>query len=100
MWELWHFTNRTAHVPALQAVTRVAIFVVIGIALSALIGSAVDYTKSIVVAVTLHGWVDMFFEFPGTGTYIVFGCAVIFWAYLLWTWKRKEVDATVVEIPS
>jgi membrane protease YdiL (CAAX protease family) len=99
MWELWHFTNRTHDRTVLQAVTGVAVFGVITILLSWLIGMAADRSKSVLLATAMHGWVDLVFEFPGIGTYISAGFAVVLWLYMLkiWPQQSKEETAPVAE---
>jgi uncharacterized protein len=91
LWELWHFTNRTAHVDLSHAIVRVALFMVITILLSYIIGIAADKSRSLIVAVTLHSWVDVLGEFSGTWTFIIFGLSLPFWFYILWTWNGKEL---------
>ncbi len=59
MWELWHFTNRTHEGPLVGAAIRVLIWMVILFILSWIIGEAVERSKSVVVAVTLHAWVNI-----------------------------------------
>ncbi len=87
MWELWHFTNRTHFGPLSGIFLRVGLFIVVGILLSALIGWATDRSRSVVVAVTLHGWIDTLFETSGPGVWIVTGVSLVFWAWMLWRWK-------------
>jgi membrane protease YdiL (CAAX protease family) len=90
MWELWHFTNRMGHGALSQIIIRVSIFMCITILLSALIGKATDRSRSLMIAVTLHAWIDLLFEFSAIGTYIVFGCSVLLWIYLLMIWDQKS----------
>lgn len=90
LWELWHFTNRTHDKTFLQAALAVAIFAVITILLSWLIGMAVEKSKSILVATAIHGWVNLTLELPGITTYISAAFAVALWLYLLKTWPRQD----------
>jgi membrane protease YdiL (CAAX protease family) len=89
MWELWHFTNRMGHGELLQIISRVSIMMVLGIILTFILGRATDKSKSVIIAVTLHSWVNFIGEFESTGTYIVFGLSIPFWVYMLWTWDKK-----------
>ncbi len=89
MWELWHFTNRMGHGEIIPIIIRVTIFIVALSILSFLIGKATDQSKSLIVAVTLHAWIDILAEFNNTGTWIVFGLSVPFWIYLIGTWNKK-----------
>lgn len=89
IWELWHFTNRMGHGELLQIIVRVSIMMTLCIILSFIIGRATDKSKSLIVAVTLHAWVNIIFEYESTGTYIVFGLSIPFWIYMLWSWDKK-----------
>jgi membrane protease YdiL (CAAX protease family) len=86
LWELWHFTNRTHGVAPLAAITRVVVMGCVTVALSWIIGEAVERSRSLLVAMTLHGWVDVLFELPGAGTTAVLLAALPFWYVLLRTW--------------
>src|SRR5690606_10089938 len=59
MWELWHFTNRMAHGDLPQVAIRVGIFIVALTIISFIMGKATERSKSLVVAVTLHAWIDI-----------------------------------------
>jgi len=96
LWELWHFTNRMHVGPWQVAVLRVLIFIVILIGLSWILGEATTRSASIVVAVTLHAWVNLIAEAS-----VIFGAspwrAVMIgvlslglWAYLLRTWPVNQ----------
>lgn len=89
MWEAWHFTNRTHDKTFIQAAAAVAIFSLVTIVLSWLIGMAVERSKSILVATAIHGWVNLLFEAPGITTYISAGFAVVLWLFLLKKWPVK-----------
>ena len=66
------------------------------IALSVVTWKATDRAGSLVVAVTLHFWIDALFEVPrlvdgpAWPTYLVFGLSLIFWAVLLWFWPSPQ----------
>lgn len=89
MWELWHFTNRMGHGELQQIVVRVAIMMAACIVLSVILGIATDRSKSIMVAVTLHAWVDILADGGSPATYIVFGLSVPFWFFMLRFWNKK-----------
>lgn len=95
LWEFWHFTNRTAGRPLGKVAVILAVSYVAAILLSWIIGSATDRTKSVMVAVTLHAWVNILFEFPGTGTFIVFALSLVLWIYLLKRWDSREPSDTM-----
>ena len=103
MWELWHFTNRTHQGPLTAAAIRVLVWMVILFILSWIIGEAVERSKSVIVAVTLHAWVNILasmgplFEAPPARGYAVFAASVLLWLYLLRSWPRPaSVSTTTV----
>jgi membrane protease YdiL (CAAX protease family) len=98
MWEFWHFTTRTTHGGLLQIMARVGIFLSVVIVLAFLIGKAAEKSKSVTVAVTLHAWFDMLFEFGAWQTYLVFALSVPFWIYMLSAWNKKRRSS--VKIPA
>jgi membrane protease YdiL (CAAX protease family) len=104
MWELWHFTNRTHQGPLAGAVLRVLIWMVILFVLSWIIGEAVERSKSVVVAVTLHAWVNILasmgsiFNAPPTRGYAVFAAATLLWLYLLRSWPRSAAPNLLGEV--
>jgi len=73
------------------------------IGLSALFGEAADRSRSLVVALTLHFWVDALFEVPrlvdgpSWPTYAVFGASLVFWAVALWKWPAHRASGRVLE---
>ena len=88
MWELWHFTNRMSAGLQVSTFLRVGIFIVALIIISFLLHKLTDKTKSLVIAVTVHSWINILFEYSSTSTYLVFGLSLPFWAYLVWTWEK------------
>jgi hypothetical protein len=87
--ELWHFTNPTGQGELVQVVLRVSIWAAALVLLSFVMGRMTDRSQS-VVAATLHAWIDILTEFNQPATYVVFGLAIPFWAYLLWKWKSNR----------
>lgn len=92
LWEFWHFTNRTAYGSAKEVALRLLIYYPVAIILSIIIGEATERGKSLLVAVTLHGWFNTLFEFPSWRTYVVFGLSVPFWVWLLIRWNKDKVE--------
>jgi hypothetical protein len=82
LWEAWHFTNRIHGREISEVFCGLAISYPSAIALSAVLGEGADRTRSLVVAVALHFWVDALFDIPSlfngapTVTYTVFGAAI------------------------
>jgi membrane protease YdiL (CAAX protease family) len=89
MWTAWHFTNLFASREGTELMTYLAWYVPLTIVLSAVIGEATDRSRAVLVAVTLHAWLNLTWEFPGTGTYIVLALSLPYWAWLLWSWPRE-----------
>jgi membrane protease YdiL (CAAX protease family) len=88
LWEFWHFTNRTAHGSAKAVAITLAISYPAVIIVSFIIGMAVERSRSLCVAVTLHSWGNLLFNIRGTKTFVVFGFSVLIWIYLLWRWPQ------------
>ena len=91
IWAGWHFTNLFAQREGAELWSYLAWYVPLTIALSAFIGEATDRSRAILVAVTLHAWVNILWEFSGIGTYAVLAVSLPFWGWLLWTWPSKYV---------
>ncbi len=105
IWAGWHFTNLFAHRSGAELWTYLAWYLPMTVALSALIGEATDRSRALLVAVTLHGWLDLLWELEGTGVYVVFAAAIPFWFWLLWTWPQtghlaQEANATKLGLDS
>ncbi len=64
LWELWHFTNRTTGRPAAAVALTLLISYPVVILLAWMIGEAVERSRSLLVAHTLHLWVDLVAEQP------------------------------------
>ncbi len=91
MWCGWHFTNLFIGREPGQMLFYLAWYPISCIALSVLLGRAVDRSRAILISVTLHAWMNMLFEFPGIGTIVVVGCAIPFWIWLLLNWPSEGV---------
>jgi membrane protease YdiL (CAAX protease family) len=98
MWEFWHFTNRTHEGGLAQVALCLAIWYPVTMLLSALIGEAADRSRALVVAVTLHSWIDALFEAPSLlgvapwRVYAVFAVSLVFWAWMLWRWRGRRAE--------
>jgi membrane protease YdiL (CAAX protease family) len=78
-----------AHGDLVQIVIRVSIWIAALVIISFIMGKATEKSRSVIVAVTLHAWIDILAEFNQIATYIVFGLAIPFWVYLLWKWENN-----------
>lgn len=91
MWELWHFTTRTLSGSIAARILRPILFIIPNSFLSFVLGESVNRSKSLVIAVTLHAWLNLIFEFPQQNTYIVFGISIPFWAFMIWRWDKLKL---------
>lgn len=88
LWEFWHFTTRTAHG---WSWLRIAVTLLISysavILLTFIIGYAAERSRSVVVAVSLHMYVDVLLN--NLDLYIPLLLALPVWAWLLLTWPKQ-----------
>ncbi len=96
LWELWHFTTRTLSGSIIAGILRPILFIIPLSALSFLYGESVNKTKSLVVAVTLHSWLNIIFEFPQTNTYIVLSDSIPFWIFMIVKWDKVTLEKTKI----
>ena len=81
-----------SHLRQRNALLTLAVSYPVVILISWIIGEATDRSRSLVVAVTLHAWVNLLFELGRYPiTYVVSLLAVAFWIYLLLTWERRTL---------
>ncbi|MBK6611345.1 MAG: CPBP family intramembrane metalloprotease [Sphingobacteriales bacterium] len=88
MWELWHFTTRTLSGSIIARILRPLLFIIPNSILSWIIGESVNKSKSVIIAITLHSWVNILFEFGNPITYTIFGLSVPFWVFILIKWDK------------
>lgn len=85
-------------------IITLAIFFSECILLAFLIGMAVERSHSLCVAVAIHTLLDLSIRLRTERTWIVLGIAVIFWAFLLWSWPqtaRPPLESErLIEAPS
>jgi hypothetical protein len=88
LWEFWHFTTRTTHGWSLA---RIAVTLLISysavILLSFVLGYAVEHSRSVVIAVSLHLYLDVLLN--NLDLYIPLLLALPVWALLLLTWPKQ-----------
>lgn len=99
LWAGWHFTNLFAHRSGPELWTYLAWYLPLTIALSALIGEAADRARAVLVAVALHTWLNLAWEFPAAGTWGVLAAALPFWAWMLWRWPAPGARAPSGVVP-
>jgi len=87
LWEFWHFTTRTAHGwSALRTAVTLLISYSAVILLSFVIGYAVERSRSVIVAVALHSYIDVLLN--NLDSYVPLVLALPVWFLLLLTWPR------------
>jgi membrane protease YdiL (CAAX protease family) len=95
LWALWHFTNFTANRPIKVGSITIAIAYPAIILLTFIIGLAVERSRSLLVAVTIHMWIDLTIHLRTERTTILFAGSILFWVVLLWTWPKDKGAATI-----
>jgi membrane protease YdiL (CAAX protease family) len=87
LWETWHFTNRTQSGWVSELVMRLLLWFPMCIALSWLVGEAVERSRSLLVAHTLHVWINLAIELPWIQAKVALAVSVVVWTQLLLTWS-------------
>jgi membrane protease YdiL (CAAX protease family) len=99
LWEFWHFTNRTTHG---WSGLRIAVTLLISypavILLSFIIGYATERSHSVMVAVSLHMYIDVLGN--NLDLYIPLLLALPIWAWLLLTWPKPTAAQRKVRLCS
>lgn len=85
-WSAWHFTNVFGDRGPAEVAGYLAWYLPMTIVLSFALAAAVDRTRAVVAAATLHAWVNVVFEMPAPATFAVLALALPFWGWLLWRW--------------
>jgi membrane protease YdiL (CAAX protease family) len=88
MWEAWHFTSHlkgTLH----EVISRLSIYIPIVVGVTVVLGFVVERTDSLLLAVTLHEWLDIGFD--SSGTYLMWAAlaCIPLWVWLIWTWPAQ-----------
>lgn len=97
MWEFWHFTRGLTSGELPQIIVRKSIFIVAVLILTFIIGRLTDKTKSLMVAITLHSWINIQFEFSRINAHIAGGVSLIIWALLIWKWNGEQKEECLSE---
>lgn len=95
LWAAWHFTNLFAGRDGEDLLRYLAWYLPTTVALAALLGEGVARSRALAVAVTLHAWVNLLWEFPGTTTLAIAGASLPYWAWLWWTWPVADAAPSV-----
>ncbi|HEY0839249.1 MAG TPA: CPBP family intramembrane glutamic endopeptidase [Vulgatibacter sp.] len=100
LWEFWHFTNRTHSGSLVRTVVTLSISYPMVIAVAWLIGKATERTRSLLVATTLHLWVNIVAEASGDTMLPVFlalAVSIATWVWLLRGWQGREAQALALQ---
>jgi membrane protease YdiL (CAAX protease family) len=92
MWEFWHFTRGLTQGELPQIILRKSILIISVLLVTVIIGRLTEKTKSLLVAITLHTWINIQFEFPYFNTQIAGGASIIIWILLIWKWNSEQKD--------
>ena len=68
--------------------------------LTLIIGKLTDRTRSLLVAITLHSWVNIQFEYAHVNTHIAGVVSILIWTALIIRWRRTDSDAPVSAQPN
>jgi membrane protease YdiL (CAAX protease family) len=87
MWEAWHFTSHLKGTLT-EVVSRMSIYIPLIVAVTFLLGFVVERTDSLLLAVTLHEWLDIAVD--SSGTYLMWAAlaCIPLWLWLIWTWPE------------
>jgi membrane protease YdiL (CAAX protease family) len=88
LWEVWHFTAHTKGTLP-QVMSRLEMIVPAVIVITFVLAFVTERTGSLVLAVTLHEWIDIAVD-GGTG-YLLWAAlaSVPVWTWLVWTWPKR-----------
>jgi membrane protease YdiL (CAAX protease family) len=87
MWEMWHFTRGLVNATPVEMLMRKSVMLASVMILAFIIGKLTERTRALMVAITLHAWFNIMFEFPAMHTFITMGINVLIWFGLLYKWK-------------
>lgn len=88
MWEAWHFTSHLKGTFP-EVISRLSIYIPIVVAFTFLLGFVIERTDSLLLAITLHEWLDLGFD--NIGTYFMWAAlaCIPLWGWLIWTWPAR-----------
>lgn len=89
MWEFWHFSRGLTQGALPQLLVKKLIMIVLPIIITIIIGKLTDKTKSLMVAISLHTWLNIQFEYPHINTQVTAIIMVIVWGLLIWKWNKN-----------
>jgi uncharacterized protein len=93
MWEAWHFTSHTKGTLH-QVIARLAVYVPLVILITFFLAFLTERTGSLLLATTVHEWIDIFADPAGNGGFFWSGLACIpVWIWLVWTWPKRTPEA-------
>jgi hypothetical protein len=90
MWEFWHFTRGIVEGELHQIIIRKSLMILSCLVLTYIIGKLTVKTKSLLVAITIHSWANIAFEFSHLNTYITGIISLLIWFVLIWKWDKAD----------
>lgn len=87
LWEFWHFTNMMMNKEPIDMIKVKLIRLIAVIIITVVIGKLTNRTKSLLVAITLHSWINIQIEYNTLNTIIAGILSLIFWTYMIMKWK-------------
>jgi uncharacterized protein len=89
MWEAWHFTSHLKGTRS-EVLIRLSILIPLVVTATFLLGFVVERTDSLLLAVTLHEWLDVSVE--SSGTYLMWAAlaCIPIWSWLIWQWPERK----------
>ena len=103
LWEFWHFPGRFVlqyeGATLLDQVGSLAGGLIIVVIAAFLTGLAVERSRSLLVAITLHAWLNNAWEFPFPASWISWGVFIPILFLMLYFWRPdgRETDASLPE---
>lgn len=88
MWEAWHFTSHLKGTLS-EVIARLSIYIPLVVAVSFLLGFVVERTNSLLLAVTLHEWIDIAVDSSGTYRMWAALACIPLWVRLIWSWPTS-----------
>lgn len=104
LWEIWHWPMRLyfLHNVDLSWYAGLLPLSLSTLVFAFILGAAADRSRSLVVPVTLHFWINgvrempALLSIPSTYVYGALAVALAYWAWLLWNWRPGGANAAPV----
>lgn len=91
LWEVWHFDRGWMGESLVRDLIIKLVLFVATFILTLIIGKLTEKTKSLLVAIALHSWINMLWEIPHLNTFLTFGVSIFIWYLLLRSWPSTKI---------